>query len=183
MDIGRFGVGVAVPVRYGCKDSGIGRHTEHGADNGVMLLGIQFQCLIHLFAGQILHAEDHCLQRMAARVYGNGWYLVHASHERLLRKKHQVMCADLLTARAQARRLARRVLNYTLKTKKVLWGDNEYGRRTREIFLASGFSTWLTNRFRLTGKHLIYIGSYRNETTTWLTELVDQSDFSLVDKI
>lgn len=91
MNIGRLGVGVAAPVRYRCKYGSVSRYAKHGADNGVMLLSIQLQRLVYLFDGQILHAEDHRLQRMVARVYGDGGYIVHASHERLGRRRSPVL--------------------------------------------------------------------------------------------
>lgn len=41
MDIGGLGIVVPIPVRYRRKDGGIYGHTQYGANNGVMLLGVQ----------------------------------------------------------------------------------------------------------------------------------------------
>lgn len=79
MDIGGLWIVVPIPVRYRRKDGGIYGHTQYGANNGVMLLGVQSQCLTHLFSGQILHTQEHRFQRMAARVNGDGRYLIHVN--------------------------------------------------------------------------------------------------------
>lgn len=78
MDIGGLGIAVPIPVCYRGKDGGVCGHTEYGADNGIVLSGVQLQRLVYLLACQILHTEDRLLQRMAARVNGDSGYLVHA---------------------------------------------------------------------------------------------------------
>jgi hypothetical protein len=42
MNIGGLGIAVPIPVRYRRKDGGVSGYAKHGADNGVVLLGIQF---------------------------------------------------------------------------------------------------------------------------------------------
>ena len=117
MDIGGLGIAISIPVCHRRKDDGACGHAEHGADDGVMLLGIQFQRLAHLLSGQILHTEDPRLQRMAARVNGDGRYLIHVNMNASFARNsqwnmqsfahHSVMHAGLRRAVLRSRRNSR----------------------------------------------------------------------------